>query len=118
MPTKKRRQYVNLVEPMLTLFASAWLAFAEKNTYMAMIYHVFEVIEHVVWGPFTLVALICVGLYFQLRSRFLRIGFSMLFWEKTKEVAGNITPFSAMIVSLAGTVGIGNIAGVALAIIS
>jgi len=80
----------------------------------------------VVWGPQTVVLLLGVGLFLTLKLRFVQmkrlgLSFRLLFsrkdlGESQKERKGDITPFQALMTSLACTVGNGNIAGVSTAI--
>ncbi len=80
-------------------------------------------INDFVWGPPMLVLILGTGLFLQARLKLmpmLRIGtgFRMI-WKgrrPTAGVAGEISPYAALMTALAATVGIGNIAGVATAI--
>jgi len=81
-------------------------------------------INGIVWGPPMLVAMIGVGLFITLRTRFVqfrhfgtmcRETFGKIF-QRGPRAEGDITPFQAMTVAMGGTVGVGNIAGVATAI--
>lgn len=81
-----------------------------------------------VWGPVMIVVLVGIGIYFTVKTRFLQLTkFGLMlkttvgsaFSKKDKARAkGTITPFQAMTTALAGTIGTGNIAGVATAIVS
>ncbi|HHV46725.1 MAG TPA: sodium:alanine symporter family protein [Tissierellia bacterium] len=73
-----------------------------------------------VWGPATIIILLGTGVYLSLGTRFVQ-------FRKIKEAIislfagdgdseGDITPFQALMTSLAATIGIGNIVGVASAI--
>ncbi|WZL72962.1 sodium:alanine symporter family protein [Clostridiaceae bacterium 35-E11] len=79
------------------------------------------------WGPPMMVLLIFTGLYFTVKTKFFQFthfGYALnqtllsIFKkdEKIHEAEGAITPFQAVSTALAGTVGNGNIAGVAAAI--
>ncbi|ATI03835.1 MULTISPECIES: sodium:alanine symporter family protein [Cycloclasticus] len=76
-----------------------------------------------VWGPVILALLLGTGLYLMLGLLFLPIrqlpaAFSLL-WRgrvSNQSEAGEISPFNALMTSLAATIGTGNIAGVATAI--
>lgn len=80
----------------------------------------------VFWGPQTLVMLLGVGLFLTIRLRFIqvrrfRLSLRLLlgskdFGESQKERKGDITPFQALMTSLAAVIGNGNIAGVGTAI--
>ncbi len=72
------------------------------------------------WGQFLIVALIAVGLFFTVSSRFVQFRyfgrmFGVLRSAMHRET-GRISSFQALVVSVAGRVGSGNIAGVAVAI--
>ena len=77
-----------------------------------------------VWGVPTIVAIIGVGLWLTIRTRFIQIcRFGMAMRQTVGKVFarqdaghGSISPFHAVCTALAGTVGTGNIAGVAGAI--
>ena len=87
---------------------------------------IFGAINGVVWGPLMLVLILGVGLYLQLGLKLLPIrklglGFSLL-WQgrstaKGEESEGEVSPFNALMTSLSATIGTGNIAGVATAIV-
>lgn len=75
-----------------------------------------------VWGPIMLVLILGTGIYLMLRLGFmplLRIGYAFrLMWRgRHSDADGDITPFNALMTALAATVGTGNIAGVATAIV-
>jgi alanine or glycine:cation symporter, AGCS family len=80
--------------------------------------------EHVLWGPPMLILLVGVGLYITFRIRFMQFTKFGLMWRETAAKIfrrgavddGDVTPFQAMSVAMGGTVGVGNIAGVAGAI--
>lgn len=80
-------------------------------------------INGVVWGPLMLVLILGTGLFLQaglkiLPLRKLGFGFSLL-WKGRQAPEGGkgeISPFNALMTSLAATIGTGNIAGVATAI--
>lgn len=75
-----------------------------------------------IWGPFLILAIVGVGIYLTIGTRFVQFRrFSAMLKEtlirkKRKDLKGDISPFQALNVALAGTVGVGNIAGVATAI--
>ena len=73
------------------------------------------------WGPWLLILLLGGGLYFIFLSRFLPFRYlshslALLSGKYDKEGPGEITHFQALSSALAGTIGMGNIAGVAVAI--
>ena len=77
-----------------------------------------------VWGPPMLIFLIGVGIYITFRTRFIQFTkFGLMcretmgkIFQRGPRAEGDITPFQAMTVAMGGTVGVGNIAGVATAI--
>lgn len=78
-----------------------------------------------VWGPVMIALLMGTGLYFTVRSgffQFRKFGYVIkntigtLFSGKTSTKDGAVTPFQALTTALAGTIGTGNIVGVATAI--
>lgn len=83
-------------------------------------------INEVVWGPPILILLVGTGIILTFVTGFIiyrRFGFVMKntfgkMFDKTAAEAGGITPFQAVSTALAATVGTGNIAGVATAIVS
>ncbi len=73
------------------------------------------------WGPWLIFLLIGSGIFFLIYSRFeifkyLLHAFRILFSKKESDEEGEVSPFQALTTSLSGTIGLGNIAGVALAI--
>ena len=75
-----------------------------------------------VWGPVMLVLLIGVGLYLTISLKFftffhIPLAFkNIMGGNKKGDGSGEISPFSALMTALAGTIGTGSIAGVATAI--
>lgn len=77
-----------------------------------------------IWGVPAMICIIGVGLYLSIRTRFIQIRRFPLavktvlgrLFRKDKAGDGSMTPFQAVCTALAGTVGTGNIAGVAGAI--
>lgn len=81
-----------------------------------------EMIHSIVWGPFMLILMAAVGLYFTWKSRFfqftklgkaLRHAFTA---GGQKKREGAFSPLQATSTALAGTMGTGNIVGIATAI--
>ena len=73
------------------------------------------------WGPGVIFLLIGSGIFFLIYSRFeifryLSHAFEILFSREKNNEGGEVSPFQALTASLSGTIGLGNIAGVALAI--
>lgn len=77
----------------------------------------------IVWGPIMLVLLVGTGMYLTIRLKFLSFrqiphGFAQLWKGRKKgEAQGELSPFNALMLALAGTIGTGSIAGVATAIV-
>jgi AGCS family alanine or glycine:cation symporter len=81
-------------------------------------------VNGIVWGPITLILLLGTGFYLTVGLRFMPIrrigtGFRLaLRGRRSQEQdAGDITPFQALTTALSATIGTGNIAGVATAIV-
>ncbi len=73
------------------------------------------------WGPPMLTLVLGVGLYLMIRLHAVQIidfwrGFRELFKRPDRDHEGDISPFAALMTSIGGLVGNGNIAGVATAI--
>ncbi len=93
---------------------------------MGIFERIIRFLASVVWGPQTLVILLGVGLFLTIRLRFVqvrrfRLSLRLLlgskdFGESQKERKGDISPFQALMTSLAAVIGNGNIAGVCTAI--
>lgn len=75
-----------------------------------------------IWGPFTLVLLLGVGVYLSVGLKFMPwrktipYAFRMLLQGRKASGKGEISPFQALMTALSATIGTGNIAGVATAI--
>lgn len=86
---------------------------------------ILEKIDDVVWGPVTLVLLVGTGIFLTFRLKFLPwihlpASIKEVFSpesRKTNGEEGEISPFSALMTALAGTIGTGNIVGVATAMV-
>lgn len=83
-----------------------------------------NIINEFIWGPPVLILLLGTGLFLAIRTKFIiyrRFGFigkntfGKIF-DKKEASEGSVTPFQAVSTALGGTVGTGNIAGVATAI--
>ncbi|WP_036771246.1 alanine/glycine:cation symporter family protein [Photorhabdus australis] len=79
-------------------------------------------INGVVLGVPMLVGLLGVGIFMQIRLSFLPIrklgtGFKLLFERNHQRGEGQISPFNALMTALSATIGTGNIAGVATAVV-
>ena len=79
-------------------------------------------VNAIVWGPPILVLIVGAGIIFTVVARFVqfsRLGQAfreVAGWRRVPGREGDLAPFKAMSVAMAGTVGVGNIAGVATAI--
>lgn len=91
---------------------------------LAFIANVNTHVNNFIWGVPAMICIIGVGIFLSVRTRFIQIrkfGSSMKntigkIFEKKTSSDGSMTPFQAVCTALAGTVGTGNIAGVAGAI--
>ena len=91
---------------------------------MDVIVQVNDAVNGFVWGVPAMVCIIGVGLWLSFRTGFIQIrklGYSIKkilgsLFNKSEAADGAVTPFQALCTALAGTVGTGNIAGVAGAI--
>ncbi|QKN23385.1 alanine/glycine:cation symporter family protein [Caproicibacterium lactatifermentans] len=91
---------------------------------MSKITNLLERIDGAVWGPVMVTALIGTGIFLMFRLHFLpwrNLGYALrsVFGEDShkKNGSGDITPFAALMTTLAATIGTGNIAGVATAMV-
>ena len=83
-----------------------------------------NVVNNFIWGIPAMICIIGVGLFLSFRTKFIQIRkfpYSIKntlgrIFDKSEAADGSITPFQAVCTALAGTVGTGNIAGVAGAI--
>lgn len=79
-------------------------------------------INTIAWGPVMLVLLLGTGIYLTFGLRFLTLrkipsAFKRLLSRNPGTGSGEISPFSALMTSLSATIGTGNIAGVATALV-
>jgi len=91
------------------------------QSFLASLNSIVVVVNSYVWGPWMLVLILGTGLLLMLRLRGLPLlkigyGFRQLFAGRQKKGEGEISPFNALMTSLAATIGTGNIVGVATAI--
>ena len=79
-----------------------------------------DILNDLIWSKLLIVMLIGLGLYFTIASRFVQFRYfgSMfrIFSEAFKRQPGQLSSFQALMLSVAGRVGAGNIAGVSVAI--
>ncbi len=82
-------------------------------------------IDRILWGPWTMVFIAAVAVFFTIRSKAFQIRrlgfifqntFGKIFGQVKIRKQGRMTPFQAATTALASTVGMGNIAGVATAL--
>lgn len=82
-------------------------------------------IDSILWGPWTIIFIAAVAVYFTIRSKGFQIRRINLIFNKTfgtifrgekTKAKGRMTPFQATSTALASTVGMGNMAGVATAL--
>jgi len=75
-----------------------------------------------VYGPWTIAVLLGIGLYLTVRLRFVQVrrfpDAARSFLPTVPEGGGALTPFQTFMTALAATIGTGNIAGVATAVVS
>ena len=88
-------------------------------------------VHGVVWGPIMLLLLVGTGIFLTVRCRFLQAGKFGYIWRNTfatlfhradsathRSDGTNVTPFQAVSTALGSTIGVGNVAGVAGAIVA
>lgn len=79
-----------------------------------------DLLNDLLWSKVLIVALVGLGLYFSIASRFVQFRYFgnmfSIFAEAFKRQDGQLSSFQALMLSVAGRVGAGNIAGVAVAI--
>lgn len=90
---------------------------------MEVLQNLVNSVNGLVWGPPMLVLILGTGLFLMVMLKFMPLarigtGFALIWRGRAKgdEATGEISPFQALMTSLAATVGTGNIAGVATAI--
>lgn len=91
---------------------------------MEALNHIVQTVNGVVWGPLMLVLILGTGLFLQIGLKLMpirNIGAAFrLLWRNRRagsKETGEISPFAALMTALSGTIGTGNIAGVATAIV-
>lgn len=75
-------------------------------------------IRYALWGPFTVLLVLGTGVYLTWQSRFVQLWClpRLLRLGSTTQKSGGLSPWQALCTSLGGTLGVGNLAGVAIAI--
>ncbi|MBJ6982406.1 alanine:cation symporter family protein [Luteimonas sp. MC1572] len=92
---------------------------ADNRTGESRVEQIVTTINGLVWSPLLIILCLGAGLYFTIRTRFMQIrGFTemvkLTFSGKSSQAG--VSSFQALSMSMAGRIGIGNIAGVATAI--
>lgn len=98
--------------------------FSALTDFQATLHDIIVVVRDFVWGPFLLIPLLLgVGAYLMIGLRFLPLRYLVPafkhLWAGRRHEAhhkGELSPFNALMTSMAATVGTGNIIGVATAI--
>ncbi len=84
------------------------------------LHQILTTVSDTVWDPFMMVLLIGTGIFLTFRLRGIqarKLTYTLRLMLERKEVGrGDISPFRALMTTLSGTIGTGNIAGVATAI--
>ncbi len=78
-----------------------------------------ERIAEILWGPATIIIIVGIGIYLNVRSRFFpfaKIGKIAKNTILKKHTGDGVSPFAALATALSGCIGVGNIVGVAAAI--
>lgn len=74
-------------------------------------------LRHALWGPFTIIIILLTGIYMTYSSKFVQIWcIPKLLKTKNTVSKSGVSPLEALCTSLGGTLGVGNLAGVAVAI--
>lgn len=81
-----------------------------------------DTISGYVWGPPLLILLVGTGIFLTFRILFLQVrlfpyAMKLVFTKRDKDAEGDISHFQALMTAMAATVGVGNIVGVATAIV-
>ena len=92
---------------------------------METIERINNIVNSFVWGPYMLVLLVGTGIYLSIRTNLFQITKIPLWMKSTygslgskRKSSHNVSPFQAVTVALASTIGIGSIAGVSTALVS
>ena len=75
-------------------------------------------IRYILWGPFTVLLILGTGAYLTWQSKFVQVWClpRLLYYSRQDKKTGGLSPWQALCTSLGGTLGVGNLAGVAAAI--
>nr|AAU82852.1 amino acid transporter [uncultured archaeon GZfos1D1] len=106
--------------PAVLAFCGSLSLIQCDKTYVYVGHTLLTAVSDTIWDPFMMVLLIGTGIFltFRLRgiqARKLVYAFRLML-ERKEEGSGDISPFRALMTTLSGTIGTGNIAGVATAI--
>lgn len=90
--------------------------------YSKNLIQILETIDSILWGKFLILLMVGLGVYLTIRLkgmqfRYLGYAFKLAFSRSDEKAEGDISQFQSLMTSLAATIGIGSIAGVATAII-
>lgn len=93
---------------------------------MDKIESIVSAVNGAIWGPFSVFAIVIIGVYLTFKTGFVQIAHPKFLWDNTlgsliksgKQTDGKkgVSPFQAVTTALAGSVGVGSISGVAGAI--
>lgn len=79
-----------------------------------------DFLNNLLWGSVLIIVLTVIGIMYTVRSRFVQFRYFgrmfAIFTESSTEESGQLSSFQALALSVAGRVGAGNIAGVAVAL--
>lgn len=89
---------------------------------MEMLLNMITIVNNFLWSYILIAMLIVLGLYFTFRTKFVQFRYFgemfRLLGDGTSKVEGKVSSFQAFCISTASRVGTGNIAGIAIAIIT
>lgn len=90
---------------------------------MELTQSIISIVYQIVWGPPLLILLLGLGVYYTiifkgLQIRYLPRAMKLAFGRQEESTHGDITHFQSLMTALAATLGIGNIAGVATALMA
>ena len=74
-----------------------------------------KIIDSILWAIATIL-MVYSGVYFTYKLKFVQFNFKEMFKKKNKKEDNSISPFESLMMVLGGRIGVGSIAGIALAI--
>ena len=77
--------------------------------------HLLKIIDSILWATATIL-MVYSGIYFTLKLKFVQFNFKEMFKNIIKKEDNSISPFESLMMVLGGRIGVGSIAGIALAI--